>query len=230
MRGVFRPGVEEIEAVFTKEIMPYGGTIWDRYCDDARLYVRSVYPQVREVMAGDQIQRGVALRVMEDTLVICPYLFRQVGQNGAILAGLIDARQIKRLKSRSTVGQVTTVLDELRRLIHVCSDEMILQTALQRLRLSTEVEANVVARLMPLLASLPHHVVGDVLDRITVRFDAQRNHSLFELMNAVSAVARETTDPATRWRLEELGGSLVARSRSSVRPVRGRRAPARARR
>jgi len=57
-----------------------------------------------------------------------------------------------------------------------------------------------------------------VLDRITVRFEIQRNGTLFELVNAVTAVARETPDPATRWRLEELGGSLLAaRSQSATR-------------
>jgi hypothetical protein len=226
MRGVFRPGLEEIESVFTKEVAPYGGTIWDRFCEGQRLYVRSVYPQVREVLAGDHIQRGVALRVLDDAVVIYPYLFRQSGQNGAILAGVTDVRQIQRVKSRGTAAQVAEVLAELGRLVHACSDEMILQNAIQHLRLSTEVEANVVARVMPLLASLPQHVVGDVMDRITVRFHAQRNHTLFELLTAVSAVARETADPATRWRLEELGGSLFARrsSRGPIRAPRARRA------
>jgi hypothetical protein len=69
--------------------------------------------------------------------------------------------------------------------------------------------------------------VGDVLDRITLRFESQRHRTLFELMNAVSAVAHETPDAATRWRLEEVAGSLLARhlaarSRPSGRPARRR--------
>src|SRR5205807_3869001 len=124
---------------------------------------------------------------------------------------------------RGSVAQVSEVLGELHRLVHACSDEMILQNAVQHIRLSAEVQANVVLWLMPLVASLPPHQVGDVLDRITVRFEAQRNRTLLELMNAVAAVARETADPATRWRLEEVGGSLIARQRSSGRPMARRR-------
>jgi hypothetical protein len=30
-------------------------------------------------------------------------------------------------------------------------------------------------------------------------------------MNAVTSVARDTRDPETRWRLEELGGAIAAR-------------------
>jgi hypothetical protein len=36
-------------------------------------------------------------------------------------------------------------------------------------------------------------------------------------MNAVTAVARETSDPETKWRLEEVGGSIPALARRSIR-------------
>ncbi len=228
MRTVFRPGLEEIEKAFGEAIAPYGGMAWDRFCDGQRLCARAVYPQVREIIAGDQLQRGVALRVADETIGIHPYLFRQTNQNGAILSWATGPRQAKRVRSRGTAAQVAAVLDELRRLVVACSDEMILQNAVQHIRLAAEVEANVVLRLMPLLATLPQPQVGDVLDRITVRFEAQRTRSVLELMNAVSAVARETPDPATRWRLEELAGSLIARnlaarSRPAPRAARRRR-------
>jgi hypothetical protein len=227
MPAVFRPTLEEIEKAFGEAVAPYGGLPWDRCFDGQRLCVRAVYPQIREIVAGDQLQRGVALRVADEAIGIYPYLFRQTSHDGAILTWAV-ARQAKRLRSRGTSGQVAAVLDELRRLVVACSDEMILQNAVQHIRLAAEVEANVVGWLMPLLATLPQPQVGDVLDRITVRFEAQRNRSLFELINAVSAVARETPDPTTRWRLEELAGSLIARnlavrSRPRVRAPSGRR-------
>jgi hypothetical protein len=43
------------------------------------------------------------------------------------------------------------------------------------------------------------------------------DQSAFGLMNAVTAVARGTPDPETRWMLEEIGGSLPARVRGSSR-------------
>ena len=103
MRTVYRPGLEEIEAAFGAAIAPHGGTIWDRSSDGERLFVRSVYPQVREVIAGDQIQRGVALRVAEESIGVYPYLFRQTNQNGAILAWAMGSRQARRVRSRGSV-------------------------------------------------------------------------------------------------------------------------------
>src|SRR5262249_33657656 len=107
MRTVYRPGLPEIEEAFAEAIGPYGGAIWDRSTDGERLFVRAVYPQVREVMAGDQIQRGVALRVVEDTIGVFPYLFRQTSQHGAILAWAMGSRRAQRVRSRASAAQVS---------------------------------------------------------------------------------------------------------------------------
>lgn len=237
MPAVYRPTLADIEQAFTEGTAPFCGNIWDRSSAGESLFIRSVYPQIREVVAGDQFQRGVALRVVEDSICIYPYLFRQTGQNGAILAWAISSPQAQRIRSRGTAAQCAQVLAEVRYLVFACSDDMILQNAIQHSRFSTEVEANVVQRLMPLLSSLPQNRVGDVLDRITMRFESQRNRTLYELMNAVAAVARETASPSTRWRLEELAGSLIgsrapasSRTRRMAPPRPKRRAASAARR
>jgi hypothetical protein len=42
------------------------------------------------------------------------------------------------------------------------------------------------------------------------RFFQEADRSRFALMNAVTSVARDTRDPEVRWRLEELGGGILA--------------------
>ena len=49
-----------------------------------------------------------------------------------------------------------------------------------------------------------------VMEDIVSRFTRGRDDSVFGLINAVTSVARDTRDPETRWRLEELGGSIPA--------------------
>jgi hypothetical protein len=48
--------------------------------------------------------------------------------------------------------------------------------------------------------------------RLLERFNAtpDPDRSAFGLLNAVTSVARETRDPETRWRLEELAGGMPA--------------------
>ncbi len=80
------------------------------------------------------------------------------------------------------------------------------------MRSATEREADVV------LAMLPHFVrsrfgsslAGAILARIERMFSGETDRSLYGLMNAVTAVAREEREPRTRWRLEELGGGIPA--------------------
>jgi hypothetical protein len=223
MRTKFRPTAAEIEEVFLEETAPFGGVTWDRWSDGEGLFIRSVYPHVREVLPGDQFQRGVALRTTDETVVVHPYLFRQVCQNGAILAWAIDSRPIDRVKSRSLVSEVASVLTDVRLAIQACSQEVILHQTADRLRFAADAEANVVLQLMPMLSRMPQRHVADLLDRITARFESNRDRSLFGLMNAVTSVARDTPDPDTRWRLEELGGGLSG-PRTRPRPPRPGRA------
>jgi hypothetical protein len=44
---------------------------------------------------------------------------------------------------------------------------------------------------------------------------------MFGFMNAVTAVARDTRDPETRWRLEELGGAVPLVRPTRPKPLRG---------
>ena len=44
----------------------------------------------------------------------------------------------------------------------------------------------------------------------------------YGVMNAVTAVARETTDPETKWRVEQFGGSIPAFARRPIRKASAR--------
>jgi hypothetical protein len=63
--------------------------------------------------------------------------------------------------------------------------------------------------MMPQLSRLlesgaPRDIFAAILDR----FFESRDESGFGLINAVTSVARDTSDPDLRWRLEELGGGI----------------------
>jgi hypothetical protein len=72
---------------------------------------------------------------------------------------------------------------------------------------------------LPLLPQMPPGVRASILRTIVRRFDAEGDRSVFGLVNAVTSVARDTTDPETRWRLEELGGGMLAWVSERPRPV-----------
>jgi hypothetical protein len=70
-----------------------------------------------------------------------------------------------------------------------------------------------------------HAVPAATLGMILQRFNRAKDRSAYGLMNAVTSVARDTTDPEIKWRLESLGGSIPALKRPRSRtPGRHREA------
>ena len=63
---------------------------------------------------------------------------------------------------------------------------------------------------MPMLSRLGPDIATRYLSEIVERFFKTADSSTFGLINAVTSVARDTRDPAARWRLEELGGGMLA--------------------
>jgi hypothetical protein len=58
---------------------------------------------------------------------------------------------------------------------------------------------------------------------ITRRYDQAGDSSAYGLMNAITAVARDERDPETKWRMEELGGGILAMLKKRRAPGRRRR-------
>jgi hypothetical protein len=60
------------------------------------------------------------------------------------------------------------------------------------------------------------------------RVGAGRRGTRYDLMNVVTATARDTRDPEAKWRLEELGGAIAAGIIPMPKPTPSRRARVRA--
>ena len=74
-----------------------------------------------------------------------------------------------------------------------------------------------------LLMSGPAVLDRDLIRAIMQRFARDRDQTIFGFMNAITSLARDTRDPQTRWRLEELGGSVLAhRGTPHLAPAGGR--------
>ena len=62
--------------------------------------------------------------------------------------------------------------------------------------------------LFPLISRLPERVASEVLASVLGELDESADRTLFGLMNAVTAVARETRNADLRWKLEVIGGAI----------------------
>jgi hypothetical protein len=176
----------------------------DAFADDARLYLRSILPLVREVRPNDQVQGGVALRAYEGEVWVHPYLFRQVCRNGAVVAWATQSRHVEGLDQLATDVSAET----LREAVRACCAADAFTTAAEAMRTAADVHADSILALIPLLSRWPAAQWVQLLVQIEDRFRNEGDLTRFGLMNAVTSLARDTRDPDLRWRLEELGGGV----------------------
>jgi hypothetical protein len=215
MADTFLPTLKQIRQCFAQEIRNLGGSVCDTFEDAERLYMRSIRPQTEEVRPGDAVQGGVALRSTGPTVVVQPYVFRQVCRNGAIMAHALEGQELTRIEEGG-FEDPDSVLGSIREAVQACAAPTVFAESARHMRLagSASIDHLLVmgAMLMRIPAAFQQQFIADLMQRLQKEGDRTR----FGLMNAVTAHARDMRDPELRWRLEELGGALAV----SDMPVR----------
>jgi hypothetical protein len=212
------PATQDVCATVVEELAFMGGTVSDSFDDGQRLFLRAILPLSDEVRPHDVVEGGVAVKTAGQEIEVCPYLFRQVCRNGAVMAQVAETRRIRRVDFAAPSDAVEAVSDELREAVHDCSAAGVFARAAWQLRsaTSTEVPRDVSDLLM--LLSFRRTISASLQGEIVQRFLQAGDRSAFGLMNAVTSVARDQEDPQVRWRLEELGGGVPAMKLPRVRP------------
>ena len=209
----YLPATRDIRDVFADEITSIGGTVPDVYDDGTRLFARAVLPADSEVRPGDHVRAGVAVRVAGAAICVHPYTFRQICSNGAIAAHALQTRRLERVRSTGIsvpAYEASVALVDFRLAVQACASHEAFTTVANEMRSAAEVDADLFLHLLPTLTSMPDSMTERLLPLIVERFTLGRDRSAFGLLNAVTSVARDTRDPETRWRLEELGGTMPA--------------------
>jgi hypothetical protein len=219
MNAMYLPAGPEILEAFESEVRELGGTVPDVYAEGDLLYARAVLPGAAEVRSGDRIHGGVAVRTHDTEILVHPYSHRVVCANGAIVAFSTGSRVVERVDLAAPSTVINAVLEELRAAIRGCAAPATLEATVGAMRTAAQREADVMLQLMPMLPHMPPGMRASLVRTIVRRFEAERDGSVFGLVNAVTSVARDTTDPETRWRLEELGGGMLARVPERPKPV-----------
>ena len=237
MTSVSWPTTLQLLEAFTDETTAAAGIVTDTFRDERRVYVRGVLPGEGEVRRGDALRHGVAMRAVDGQIAVHPYTFRLVCRNGAIHADVIGTRTIT--LEDEPFATTHRVVEIVRDAVRCCCAPEAFDTALRQMRTSAEREADMLLNILPLLSRMPKDAVPHLVDSMLRQFERDGDASRYGLMNAVTATARQTRDPKLRWRLEELGGGVIAPDRdpshppslaavavAGVRPLRRPRAPA----
>jgi hypothetical protein len=197
----------EIAGVFAEEVAEAGGSVTDRFDDGARLYLRSVLPGKRAVGYRDMVQGGIALRATGEEIWVHPYVFREVCKNGAIIAQATETRHIEQ-----DILSDAEPIETLREAIRACSCPEAFDASAREMETARSYQVDVALMMGVMLSRLPS-AASEIQQAIIRQLFESRDRSAFGLINAVTAVARDTRDPELRWRLEEFGGGVPALAR-----------------
>ena len=198
----------EIVTIFAEEIVGQGGRVTDTFDDGARLFQRAVLPAEQEVKRGDRLQGGVALRATDDDVWVHPYVFRQVCTNGAIIARATQTVHIEQPGFSAAFGE-EELAGAIRDAVRDCCAPDAFDTAADAMRSAVHSPIDIAVTMASMLSHLPDEFRSQVFELILHAFVVEgADRSRFALMNAVTAVARDTPDPEARWKLEVIGGSI----------------------
>ena len=212
------PATQDIGATVVEELDFVGGTVSDRFDDGRRLFLRAILPLSDEVRPKDIVEGGIAVRAVGQQIEVCPYLFRQVCRNGAIMPQVTETRRIRRVDIAAPSEAVEAVEEQLREAVRACSAVEVFACAAGQFRSATTMEVPRDVSNLLMLLSMQRTISADLQDEIVRRFLGDEDRSAFGLMNAVTSVARDQKKPEVRWRLEELGGGVPAMRFPQVRP------------
>ncbi len=201
--GVLR--LDDIERIVREEVTAQGGHIHEFLRDEDRLYARTINAPFREVAPEDCVQAGVAVRVNRTEVSIRPYIFRQVCINGAISATSDEAEDF----DLQALGCISEQETQLRDTIRACGHARVLPREVERFR---SFRSQAVDRGMMMITMMQTHLAkathSELLDILT-QFDKEEANA-WGVMNAVTAVARRTSDARRKWQLEEIGAMIPA--------------------
>jgi hypothetical protein len=206
----------DLSETFGEQIEGLGGRVSECFDDGGRLFERSVLPSPREVRRGDALLGGVAMFAAEHEVRVHPYVFRQVCSNGAIMA---HAVQTQRIEVPEWSPELDEFMDHVRETVRACASPEAFAGDVAEIRSAMDRDADFALTVLPLLDRLPEAARVSMMGLIAGRFFSAEDRSRYGLMNAVTAVARETRDPELKWRLEEIGGRVAAMQPVPRRPV-----------
>jgi hypothetical protein len=219
MNAMYLPAAPEILEAFEHEVRDLGGTLRDVYAEGDLLYARAVLGDARDLRPDDRIHGGVAVRTHDTEVLVHPYTYRVVCTNGAVAAFATGSRVIERVELSAPTAVTDRVLADLVEAVRACATSPALDLTVRAMRSAAERDADLLLQLMPVLPHMPPGVRASVMRTIVGRFEAEGDRSVLGLVNAVTSVARDTADPEIRWRLEELGGAMLARLPQPARPI-----------
>jgi hypothetical protein len=206
MATIHSPTPKETLSIVEEELSKIGGRFAECARHKGRLFIWATVPHTRQVRPNDHIQGGVAVSTIGCEISIFPHVFRQMYRSGAIMSHTDGMKRLKRVPSTSAPRVLERLRMRVRSLIQECTSSEMLTQLTDQLRVAAESDVDAGLQMSTVISQLPRRHSSLLLSQILSEFHEDEDHSVYGLMNAVAAVARDEDDLETKWDLEELAG------------------------
>lgn len=206
MATIYSPTPKETLSIVEEELSKIGGHFAESARHKGRLFIWGTVPHTRQVRPNDHIQGGVAVCTIGHEICVFPHVFRQMYRSGAIMSHTNGIERLKRVPSTSTPRSVEQLCTRVRSLVQECTSSEMLTQLTDQLRVAAESDVDAGLQMSTVISQLPRRHSSLLLSQILSEFHEDEDQSVYGLMNAVAAVARDEGDPETKWDLEELAG------------------------
>ena len=205
--------------IFKQATADFGGIIGRDEEQRGVRFLASTFQGIeRAITRGDAIQGGLALKVSSEEAQLSSFTFRLVCSNGMISTLADEEEDFSRYRETEfeetlyrKYAELSSTASEVAELYRQSqqqpADARLWQYVLHSLG-QLQADRRWMDHLMlALMEERRRRLSGQTPERSTgLNTDINR----FELINAVTAVARDTPEPELRWKMEELGGKLLA--------------------
>jgi hypothetical protein len=204
---------------FEQAIQVRGGTLIDEARRQRKGFLCAILPFESYLQAGDLLTAGAALKIREDSVSLYTYLLRQVCTNGMVQPMLQQEHRFEEGQLSDFQIELQLGLDALYQ--HGLSEQVdyfkgSLQKNLDDRELRRAIStASIILKRTHLREDLTHRIReerGRTVNRGRVGEEPRR----FDLINGLTALARDTADPMQRWQLMEFAGRLLRKEKHSL--------------
>lgn len=208
------PTCQEILSQFEDVVAFRGGQFQKHHLSENRMFLRAYRLDglSDEVAKNDQFDGGIALRVSGPQISVHLFTFRQVCKNGSIISESHDTKRMLRLPENEFRPESKFLcMSELREILLACASPEAFSKNMRMMRQMRNTKIDTALNIVSHFEEHLDYFTADVLQLVLNEFFQEEDMTLYGVMNAITAAARQTKDAQTRWDLEELGGGIGAR-------------------
>ena len=202
---------DKAESIITDLLKTQHASLITKTDHSSGRYIRAILPPMFEARPNDKINYGIAFKIHPDKKIeLGPYLYRIVCENGVIVSH-------ERLNQELDIEDMLEfeigprILDAMEK----CCTPITFETLHKYVMAATFQTGNLRHIFHRLSNFTQWSQRTSLYNHIVQRLDAVEQPSRYDLMNAITSLARDTFDQEMKWNLQKLGWTALAGIESS---------------